>query len=618
MTTVTDPASPSPSPSPSSTPEPNKRSLLILFATETGNAQNVADQIARQCRRIAFECRVLSIDEFSAPDLLFEPLVIFVIATTGSGTEPRSMSSIWAQLLRSDLPPDLFEDLSFAVFGLGDTAYEKFCWAAKKLARRLGSLGAREICERGEGDDQHQLGLDGALQPWTETLIATLLTLHPLPPGAEIIPKNSIPPARVAIDDAPEKTTKNVIGAPKPVDLLQTDRTFHTAIVRENTRITAEGWYQDVRHLEFEFERQDDIRYDPGDVALIHPIAPPAEIQDFLELMYWDDIADTPITITRAMKDQSLPDHLPLHPQRTTLRTLLARQIDFRAVPRRVFFRYLRYFTSDDREVETLDDWLSPAGADDLYEYCHRPRRTIHEVMTEFRHVRIPREYIFDVLPPLRPRQFSIASSNKAHPNKIQLCVAIVKYRTKLKVPRQGVCTSYLAELQPGDQLRIAIQKGLLTLPPSPATPVICIGPGTGIAPMRALIQERIHHGSASNTLYFGCRSAAKDEHYATDWAGFVARQQLVYRVAHSRDGKEGEARVYVQDRIKEDAPGLWRLLEEGAWVFISGSSNKMPAAVKAALADAVEEEGGYEREAAVRYVDEMVRHGRLLEECWS
>ncbi|KAG6843071.1 hypothetical protein H0H87_008161, partial [Tephrocybe sp. NHM501043] len=137
---------------------PPSRSLLILYATETGNAQDVADRIARQCRRIAFQCRVKSIDAFSAPALLSEPLIIFVISTTGSGTEPRAMSALWAQLLRADLPPDLFEDLAFAVFGLGDTAYDKFCWAAKKLARRLTGLGAHEICERGEGDEQHQLG----------------------------------------------------------------------------------------------------------------------------------------------------------------------------------------------------------------------------------------------------------------------------------------------------------------------------------------------------------------------------------------------------------------------------------------------------------------------------
>ena len=91
-------------------------------------------------------------------DLISEEIVIFVVSTTGSGTEPRSMTSLWNMLLRSDLPPDLFEDMRYAVFGLGDTSYEKFCWPAKKFARRMSSLGAMEICGHGEGDDQHQLG----------------------------------------------------------------------------------------------------------------------------------------------------------------------------------------------------------------------------------------------------------------------------------------------------------------------------------------------------------------------------------------------------------------------------------------------------------------------------
>ncbi|KAG6906311.1 hypothetical protein DXG01_014647 [Tephrocybe rancida] len=528
------------------------------------------------------------------------------------------MSSLWAQLLRSDLPPDLFEDLSFAVFGLGDTAYDKFCWAAKKLSRRLNSLGAQEICERGEGDDQHQLGLDGALQPWTQSLMSSLLSRYPLPAGIEVVPETTTPPSRVTIQDLAEPSTKKDTPDTWKDDPLQIDDTFHTAVVRANKRITSESWYQDVRHLDLEFEAQDEIQYNPGDVALIHPRAPPADVQDFLELLHWEDAADNPITITRTMEDQSLPNHLPLQPQQTTLRTLLSKHVDFRAVPRRVFFQYLRYFTTDEREVETLDDWLSPAGADDLYEYCHRPRRTIHEIMTEFRNVSIPRDYIFDVLPPLRPRQFSIASSIKEHPNRIQLCIAIVKYRTKLKVPRRGICTMYLSGLQIGETLRVGVQRGLISLPPSPSTPVICIGPGTGIAPMRALIEERVRDGSSSNTLYFGCRSAAQDEHYASEWAALVARQQLVYRVAHSRDGKEGEARVYVQDRIREDSKRVWALLEEGTWVYISGSSNKMPTAVKAALAEAAEVEGGLDKEASVRYVSVMIREGRLLEECWS
>jgi sulfite reductase alpha subunit-like flavoprotein len=153
------------------------RSLLILYATETGTAQDAADRTARECRRIHFTSRVISMhaydlvrhfsslpvksccaQQFKQSKLISEKLVVFMVATTGSGVEPRSMTLLWNMLLRSDLPTDLFDEMEFAVFGLGDTAYEKFCWPAKKLCRRMQSLGATEICARGEGDEQHHLG----------------------------------------------------------------------------------------------------------------------------------------------------------------------------------------------------------------------------------------------------------------------------------------------------------------------------------------------------------------------------------------------------------------------------------------------------------------------------
>lgn len=159
----------------------------------------------------------------------------------------------------------------------------------------------------------------------------------------------------------------------------------------------------------------------------------------------------------------------------------------------------------------------------------------------------------------------------------------------------------------------------MINLPPSVNTPIICVGPGTGVASMRAIIEERLSLGSQSNTLYFGCRSSAKDEYYSQEWRTYAEERSLVYRVAHSRDGLEGIKRTYVQDLIEEDIFRIWKLLaDENAWVYISGSSNKMPAGVKAALAKAVETEGRYSEEDAKKYVATMVREGRLIEECWS
>jgi len=136
---------------------------------------------------------------------------------------------------------------------------------------------------------------------------------------------------------------------------------------------------------------------------------------------------------------------------------------------------------------------------------------------------------------------------------------------------------------------------------------------------MRAVIEERTEAGFTENTLYFGCRSATKDQHYCTEWEELVSRGMLTYRLACSRDGPEGMPRTYVQDRMREDAQRLWELVgEKGAWVYISGSSNKMPAGVKTAIRDAARSQGGLSEREADDFVGMLEREGRLYEECWS
>ncbi|KAH9921665.1 riboflavin synthase domain-like protein [Fomitopsis serialis] len=550
----------------SSSPAPvaedgHERSVTVLYATETGTAQEVADRIAAQCRRIHVRARVHNLETYTPDNLISEDLVLFSVATTGSGREPRALTPLWNLLLRSDLPRDLFEDLSFAVFGLGDSAYEKFCWPAKLLSRRLVGLGAGEICARGEGDDQHHLGIDGAFEPWLHKLSEAILELYPLPPSVKVQSADGLPPARVSITDAGAQT---LTACPNPLD---DDPQHYTATVSCNRRITAEDWYQDVRHFELNFDQ--DIRYEPGDVAVVHPEAQPADVDAFLVSVGFDSTADDPITITHILLDQSLPQFLP---PTTTLRTLFTKHLDISAVPRRSFFALLRQFVSDELEAERLDEFLSEEGADELYEYCQRPRRMIREVLEEFRSADIPREYIFDLFPPIRPRQFSIASSVKRHPRQVDLCVAIVRYKTMLRIPRLGLCTDYMSRLQPGDKLPIGLMKGLFSLPQDGATPIVCVGPGTGVAPMRSIIEDRTYDGFYNNTLYFGCRCESKDQHYAAEWHAYEESGSLTYRTAFSQDVPEGTPRRYVQDVMREDSRSIWRLLGvEGGWLLISG-----------------------------------------------
>jgi sulfite reductase alpha subunit-like flavoprotein len=206
-----------------------------------------------------------------------------------------------------------------------------------------------------------------------------------------------------------------------------------------------------------------------------------------------------------------------------------------------------------------------------MYDYSNRPRRTIAEVLLEFKSAQIPLEYIADVFPEIRPRQFSIASSSKVNSRRVELLVAIVKYKTILKLPRKGVATSWLATLQPGHKVAVDFVKGTLRLPEDHATPVICIGPGTGIAPFRSLINERLssHPESKNNVIFFGCRSAKKDFYFADEWITLQAKGDVKLVLAASRDQED---KIYVQHRIKDEAELLWEYIgQRSGVVYISG-----------------------------------------------
>lgn len=154
-------------------------------------------------------------------------------------------------------------------------------------------------------------------------------------------------------------------------------------------------------------------------------------------------------------------------------------------------------------------------GLEDLLTYCHRPRRTILEVLRDFPQTTpsLPLDFLPDLIPALKSREFSVASSASVYPNEIHTLVAIVKYRTRLRKPRTGLCSTYMSKLQPGDTVSVTIKKGTFTLP-SIGRPAILIGPGTGVAPLRAIIQERVFHSVSTNYLFFGYRHSKADFYF--------------------------------------------------------------------------------------------------------
>ncbi|KAI9316606.1 hypothetical protein BX666DRAFT_2019230 [Dichotomocladium elegans] len=557
----------------------SNRDLLILFGSETGCAEDVAERIGRQARRRRFRARVLAMDNYD--------------------------KKFWRFLLRKNLPHDILSNLECAVFGLGDSSYAKFNYPAKKLYKRLQQLGAKMIYIRGDGDDQHYLGLDGGLDPWLSAIWERIMEKYPLPDGVGVIPEEVLLEPTFRIEMISEQESVNMGVQSKP--LADGEFSMH---VKSNDRITAQDHFQDVRHLVLKCDTQD-LKYDPGDIAVFTPQNLPEEADAFIEMMGWTHFGDK---LIRICPNSEVPAHWPPVMQ---FRDLFIKYLDVFGVPRRSFFEMLAHFTKDDNQTERLRYFATPEGQDDMYKYCQRPRRTLAEVMFDFKPAEIPLNYILDVFPLIRPRSFSIASSLQAHPAEIDLCIAIVKYKTKIRKVRRGVCTKWIATLKPGDVIeRVRITKGTMRLPPSPDIPLIAIGPGTGVAPMRAFMEQRILDGGKENVLIFGCRYRDKDYHYKAEWEKLEAQGRLKILTAFSR---EQDQKFYVQDCVRQNGKMLWNLIEnKQAKVVLSGSSGKMPEQVAFALKQVFMAHGNLNAEEAENYFGRMNKTGQYQEECWS
>ena len=589
-----------------------ERRLVVLYGSQTGTAEEVAERAGREGERLHFSSVVSSMDGFPLTELPTSALVIYVAATTGQGEEPDNMKKTWRFLLRKNLPPNSLENQRFGVLGLGDSGYPKFNHVAKKLSKRLVQLGGVQLLAPGLGDDQHDLGPDFVIDSWLETFWRLALQLYPLPPGLLPVSKEVRPAPRFVMarsegaDGRAEETAGGLAGCP----------------VISCERQTPPGHFQDVRLLRINI-RDAALTYSPGDVALVQPENLQENIDFFFKLFPHID-PDKPFTLTPSNPRSKMPNL----PQPCTMRFAVRHYLDIQSIPKRYFFELLSHFTTDELEKEKFIEFTTAEGQQDLYDYCNRPRRNILEVLHDFRHTtpNIPEEYLWDLIPAIKPRSFSIASSPSYHGDVLELLVAVVNYSTVLKSPRKGLCSTWISRLKTGDVVNITTKKGTLKFPEAP-TPIVMVGPGTGIAPFRSFLLDN----SAKQRpclLYFGSRNREADFFFEEDWKRL---ENLEVVTAFSRDQED---KVYVQHRMKETKEKLCRwecspfpslllnlrscrfLLAESGWLFVAGSSKNMPGQVRTALVSALSTELGEDQ--AELFVENLEKTGKYQMETWS
>ncbi|KAL2825662.1 hypothetical protein BDW59DRAFT_172287 [Aspergillus cavernicola] len=638
------------------TEESQKRSALVLYGSETGNAQDVAEEIGALAERLHFATQVSELNHVKAESLKLHTIVIFAVSTTGQGDLPANARTFWRSLLLKKLPPTFLNGVSFTWFGLGDSSYPKFNWAARKLYKRLLQLGADEIYPGGEADHQHSEGLEGTFIPWLTDFRKHLLDKYPLPLGQDPIPDDVQLPPKWVLERRDQNATllqetvtpgssENVTTSgdfPDSYRLDNDQRPLHdslTATLVQNKRVTSQTHWQDVRHLVLTVSEP--ASYAPGDVIAITPKNTAEDAQSMIEMMGWEDQADQLVSLvprdsTRSVDELPTPPihNLESHP-RLTLRELLINYLDIRAIPRRSFFSAIAHYTSYEMHKERLLEFTNPEYLDEFWDYTTRPRRSILEILHEFDTVKIPWQHATSAFPIFRGRQFSIASGGELKRTaeggtRFELLIAIVKYRTVIKKIREGVCTKYIGNLRPESTLKVQLQRGGLNSSVGQLVgPTMLIGPGTGVAPLRSMLWEKaaivksyqeenpgVDPPIEPTILVYGGRNRTADFFFEDEWQQLSGLVKLQVLTAFSRDQKQ---KIYVQDVIREHSSLVFKLLHDtGGTVFVCGSSGRMPQAVREALTEAFQCGGDPEtqqisRREAEEYLVGMEKTGRGL-----
>lgn len=533
------------------------RSVInILFGTQTGNAEIVAEEAATAARAQGLEPVLLGLDDVDMARLAGMERVLIVTSTYGEGEMPDNAHSFW-HALSADTMPRL-ESTSFAVLALGDTAYDGFCQAGKLIDTRLEQLGARRLAARLDCDVDYEKPSAG----W----ISATLPLYPRAPGDD---------ATAAPSPAP---------APRPTRSEWNRRNPYPARIAVSRRLSGEDSGKDIRHYEFDLG-DSGLVYEAGDALGVVPHNDPRLVNALLGRL--GATGEEASTVADASLAQALSHHLEI---RTPSRELVA-AIEAQAGDEQLT-HVLRH-----GDKEALDDWLWGKDVLDLL--------NLNPALG------IDAPTFLGWLKPLQHRAYSISSSPLAHAGSVHLTIATVRWQANGR-QHGGVCSTYLAErLSQGDTAGIFISPNKAFRPPSdPQAPMIMVGPGTGIAPFRGFLHHRRSEGAPGrNWLFFGDQHQESDFIYADELAALSKDGTLTrLDLAFSRDQAE---KIYVQTRMRENGRDLFAWLEEGGHFYVCGDASRMARDVEQALLDVIATHGGMSPEAAGDYLARLRREKR-------
>lgn len=528
-------------------------SLTILYGSQTGNAKGVASAIQAQAKARGLPVTLTSMADYKPKQLKKESHLLVIVSTYGEGEPPESAVDLFEQLKKGKIGK--LEGLKFAVLGLGDSSYEFFCQTGKDFDDFLSKAGAERIHELASLDVDYQ----DAAKSWGEQAVNAVAAT--LSAGA---------------------ATASVAGS---VQQAVGHSQYHKenpfpAKLSVNQKITGRDSTKDIRHIEINLE-ESGITYQPGDALGI----------------WFDNDADLVgevLALTSLSGDETTAQG--------PLRAALTRHFELT--------RLHGGFITGLAEISG-NPALKDLAGDKAQVNALVASAQVVDVLKRFPSS-LSADQLVKLLRPLTPRLYSIASAQSEVEEEVHLTVGVVRYPQEDGTVRSGGASSYLADRLAEDaEVRVFVEHNdNFRLPANPDTPVIMVGPGTGIAPFRAFMQEReAQDASGKNWLFFGNPHFTQDFLYQVEWQRYV-KSGLLSKIslAFSRDQAN---KIYVQDRLREAGQELYQWLEAGAHFYVCGDANHMAKDVQEALLDVISDHGHKSREEAEEYLSELRRAKR-------
>ncbi|XP_073471311.1 NADPH--cytochrome P450 reductase isoform X1 [Aquarana catesbeiana] len=600
------------------------KNIVVFYGSQTGTGEEFANRLSKDAHRYGMRGMAADPEEFEMADLsrlteIENSLAVFCMATYGEGDPTDNAQDFYDWLQEADV--DL-SGLKFAVFGLGNKTYEHFNAMGKYVDKRLEELGAERIFELGMGDDDGNLEED--FITWREQFWPAVCEHFGVEATGD---ESSIRQYELVVhtDENMNKVYTGEMGRLKSYETQKPPfdaKNPYLADVTANRKLN-QGGERHLMHLELDINGSK-IRYESGDHVAVYPANDSSIVNKLGEILSAD--LDTVISLNNLDEESNKKHPFPCP---TTYRTALTYYLDVTNPPRTNVLYELAQYATDQKEQENLRKMASSAAEGKaLYlSWVLEARRNILAILEDMSSLRPPLDHLCELLPRLQARYYSIASSSKVHANSIHICAVLVEYETKTGRTNKGVATNWLKNKQPCDNghkstVPMYVRKSQFRLPFKPSTPVIMVGPGTGIAPFIGFIQEREwlkQQGKevGETVLYYGCRHEHEDYLYKEELARFHKDGVLTQlNVAFSRDQKE---KIYVQHLLKKNKEHLWKLInEENAHIYICGDARNMARDVQNAFYDIVEEFGKMDHALAVDYIKKLMTKGRYSQDVWS